>query len=66
LTIAIDVDPSVVNQIVRAFKGERLNSPSTVDLYAILRALNGLRVHIKALINANLASWRSGYEEGNR
>jgi hypothetical protein len=25
----------------------------------------GLRVHIKALINVNLASWWSGYEKAN-
>lgn len=55
-----------INQIARAFnQGERGNSPGTTDLYAVLRALNGLRVHIKELINANLASWRSGYERTN-
>jgi hypothetical protein len=55
-----------INQIARAFnQGERGNGPGTTDLYTLLRALNGLRVHIKELINANLASWRSGYEKAN-
>jgi hypothetical protein len=55
-----------LKQIARAFnQGERPGGPSREDLHALLRALNGLRVHIKALINANLASWRSGYEKTN-
>jgi hypothetical protein len=55
-----------LNQIARIFnQGERSSGPSTADLYALLRALNGLRVHIKSLINANLASWRTGYEKTN-
>ena len=55
-----------LNQIARALnQGERASGPSRADLQALLRALDGLRVHIKALINANLASWRSGYEKAN-
>jgi hypothetical protein len=55
-----------LNQIARAVnQGERPNGPSKADLQALLRALMGLRVHIKALINVNLASWRSGYEKAN-
>ena len=55
-----------INQIARAFnQGERGNGPGTKDLYTLLRALNGLRVHIKELINANLTSWRTGNEEAN-
>src|ERR1700683_2943941 len=55
-----------LNQIARAVnQGERSNGPSKADLQALLRALMGLRVHIKALINVNLASWRSGYEKAN-
>jgi hypothetical protein len=55
-----------LNQIARALnQGERPNGPSKADLYALLRALNGLRVHIKTLINENLASWRNGYEKTN-
>jgi hypothetical protein len=56
-----------LNQIARAFnQGERSDGASKADLYTLLRALNGLRVHIKTLINANLASWRNGYEKANR
>jgi hypothetical protein len=55
-----------LNQIARALnQGERPNGPSKADLYALLRALNRLRVHIKTLINENLASWRNGYEKTN-
>ena len=55
-----------LNQIARAVnQGERPNGPSKADLQALLRALMGLRVHIKALINLNLASWRSGHEKAN-
>jgi hypothetical protein len=55
-----------LNQIARAVnQGERPSGPSKADLHALLRALMGLRVHIKALINVNLASWRSGYEKAN-
>ena len=55
-----------LNQIARAVnQGERSNGASRADLQALLRALNGLRVHIKALINANLTSWRTGYEKAN-
>jgi hypothetical protein len=55
-----------LNQIARAVnQGERPSGPSKADLQALLRALMGLRVHIKALVNVNLASWRSGYEKAN-
>ena len=55
-----------LNQIARAVnQDERSNGASRADLQALLRALNGLRVHIKALINANLASWQSGHEKAN-
>jgi hypothetical protein len=55
-----------LNQIARGFnQGEGPNGPNTADLHALLRALTGLRVHIKALINANLASWQNGYEKTN-
>ena len=55
-----------INQIARVFnQGERASGPSTADLQALLRALNGLRIHIKGLINANLTSWRTGYEKAN-
>jgi hypothetical protein len=55
-----------LNQIARVVnQGERPNDLSKADLQAMLRALNGLRGHFKALINANLASWRTGYENAN-
>jgi hypothetical protein len=55
-----------LNQIARAVnRGERGNGVSKADLQALLRALEGLRAHIKALINANLTSWRTGYEKAN-
>jgi len=55
-----------LNQIARAVnQGEPPSGPSKADLQALLRALDGLRVHVKALINANLESWRSGYEKAN-
>ena len=55
-----------LNQIARALnQGEHPNGPTKADLYALLRALNGLRVHIKAIINSNLESWRNGYEKAN-
>jgi len=55
-----------LNQIARAVnQGERPNGPSKADLHSLLRALDGLRVHIKALINANLASWGRGHEKAN-
>jgi hypothetical protein len=55
-----------LNQIARAVnQGERPNGSSKADLHSLLRALMGLRVNIKALINVNLASWSSGYEKAN-
>jgi hypothetical protein len=55
-----------LNQIARAVnQGEGSNGASTADLQALLRALNGMRVHIKSLINSNLESWWSGDEKAN-
>jgi hypothetical protein len=55
-----------LNQIARAMnQGEPRSGPSKADLRALLRALEGLRVHVKLLINTNLESWRSGYEKTN-
>jgi hypothetical protein len=54
------------NQIARAVnQGQRPSDLSKADLQALLRALDGLRVHFKELINANLASWGSGHEKAN-
>jgi hypothetical protein len=53
-----------LNQIVRAVnRGEPPTGPSRADLQALLRALTGLRDHFKALIAANLESWRIGHEK---
>jgi hypothetical protein len=55
-----------LNQIARAVNhGEQPTGPGRADLQALLRALNGMRVHIKSLINSNLESWRSGDEKAN-
>jgi hypothetical protein len=55
-----------LNQIARAVnQGEPPIGPSRADLGALLRALDALRGRIKALINSNLESWRSGYEKAN-
>jgi Bacterial mobilisation protein (MobC) len=55
-----------LNQIARAVnQGEGPNGASKADLQALLRALNGMRVHIKSLINSNIESWRSGDEKAN-
>jgi hypothetical protein len=56
-----------LNQIARAMnQGEPPGGPSRADLRTLLRALDAMRVHIKALINGNLASWGRGREETSR
>lgn len=56
-----------LNQIARlAHQTERLEGPSTADLRAMLRALEGLRDHTKNLIRTNLASWEIGHAETDR
>jgi hypothetical protein len=56
-----------LNQIARAVnQGEAPTGPSRSDAQALLRALTGLRDHIKALIHANLTSWEIGYEKTDR
>lgn len=53
-----------LNHIARAAnRGEQMNGPTADDLRAILRACEGLRAHVKALIRTNAASWRSGNAE---
>jgi hypothetical protein len=50
-----------INQIARAVNEQQWPAgPNRSDLMAILRALEGLREHFKAVIIANLASWDSG------
>jgi hypothetical protein len=46
-------------------QGAGSRGASKADLQALLRALNGMRVHIKALINANIASWHDRNEKVN-
>ena len=56
-----------LNQIVRvADQIGKLNGPTMADLRALLRALQGLRDHVKALMLANIASWESGHAEAHR
>ena len=56
-----------LNQIARAVnRGEAPNGPSRGDLQALLRALTGLRDHMKALVAANLVSWKEGHEKARR
>jgi hypothetical protein len=53
-----------LNQIARvANQGSKVVGPSAADLRAVLRALEGLRDHVKALLLANTASWESGRAE---
>jgi len=56
-----------LNQIARvANQTGKLSGPSAADLRALLRALEGLRDHVKALMLANTMSWESGRAETNR
>ena len=53
-----------INQIARAVnRGEAPTGPRLGELQSILRALDGLREHLKALIRANLTSWSQGHEK---
>ncbi len=53
-----------INQIARAVNQQQWPAgPNRSDLMAILRALEGLRDHFKAVIIANLASWDAGYRK---
>jgi hypothetical protein len=55
-----------LNQIARAVNiAEPPTGPSKADLQALLRALGALHGHVRALINTNLESWRSGHEKAN-
>lgn len=56
-----------LNQIARhANQSDNAEGPSASDLRAILRALEGLRDHVKALFRANVRSWESGRAEADR
>jgi len=55
------------NQIARvANQTGRVNGPTGQDLRALLRACEALRDHVKGLIQANGASWESGYAQACR
>jgi hypothetical protein len=55
----------LLNPIARAAQQgeERLSGPGRDDLRALLRVCEGLRDHVKELLQANLASWKQGYAE---
>jgi hypothetical protein len=56
-----------LNQIARvANQTGRVIGPSSEDLRAVLRALVGLRDHVKGLMLANTESWESGNAEAHR
>jgi len=51
-----------INQIARAANQQQWPSgPNRETLIAAARAMAGLKANIKALINANLASWNTGH-----
>jgi antitoxin component of RelBE/YafQ-DinJ toxin-antitoxin module len=53
-----------LNQIARSLNRGDVNiSLSLADLQAVIKALWAVRYHTKALIAANLESWRIGYEK---
>jgi hypothetical protein len=52
-----------INQIARvANLTGRVEGLRTADLFALLRALEGLRDHVKGLVQSNLASWQVGHD----
>ncbi|MBS0418665.1 MAG: plasmid mobilization relaxosome protein MobC [Proteobacteria bacterium] len=56
-----------LNQIARvANQTGNLAGPTPEDLRAVLRALKGLRDHVKSLMLANTKSWESGSAEATR
>lgn len=53
-----------LNQIARAaHRGEPAVSPGREEVRTMLRVCEGLRDHVKALIRANVSSWRTGHAE---
>jgi hypothetical protein len=52
-----------LNQIARLTnQGGRVVGPSRDDLRGLLRACEGLRNHVRQLVDANLRSWGAGHE----
>jgi hypothetical protein len=53
-----------LNQLARAAnRGGQVVGPTREDLMAVLRACIGLRDHVAALMQANLATWETGHAE---
>ncbi len=51
-----------LNQIARAVnQGEIPNGPTRAEVQVLMRALIGLKEQIKAVVAANLTSWRDGH-----
>lgn len=64
---AVGVVGRNLNQIARvANLGLPTSGPTREDLRALLRALEGLRDHFKAVLEANAQSWESGHDQTNR
>jgi uncharacterized protein (DUF1778 family) len=56
-----------LNQIARmAHQSGRISGPTRDDLRAFLKVCEGLRDHIRALIQANARSWESGDAQPHR
>jgi hypothetical protein len=56
-----------LNQIARVTNQTgRVSGPSSDDLRSVLRALVGLRDHVKGLMLANTKSWENGNAEAHR
>jgi hypothetical protein len=56
-----------LNQLARvANQGGRTTGPSREELRALLRACEGLRDHVRQLLEANLRSWEIGHAETTR
>lgn len=52
-----------LNQLARVANQGRVAGPSREELRALLRACEGLRDHVRQLLDANLRSWNTGDAE---
>jgi hypothetical protein len=52
-----------LNQIARSANQGRVAGPSREELRALFRACEGLRDHVRRLLDANLRSWETGHAE---
>jgi len=52
--------------LVEWYQQQWPGGPNTSDLRTVLRVLSAMKDHTKAVINANLASWTSGYDTTSR